>query len=364
MATVIKTVCVSPVCTNYIKTCNYSTLVLRGLLLPDRSVTITINGIVNTTVLPGTGTIFQFIIWLNSLGLGFFTYSLSGSNCTIQVFGNANYGNIVIGSDPLDLTTLTPTCTTLTTPPCDLCLPQPEPEAPVVLNTRFVKPGFTTPFCSPEYTERVNCNYGDQMYNVMLSARYGLTVCCDESFDKWLIKKELLDLDSIRNTEFNCCPPVPVCDTCNSQACNCPIVYPDCYCWSFYLGGGCLVQTTCNGITETKPYAGGLHYVCSEVKPATDPSCRQMLDPIYIGPCSDETSCVTPPCICYQLDIDARAATISYTDCEGNPATTPGQFGNDNYVCSITVPTVNNTYTLTVLPNDCALGECTAPITP
>ena len=337
MSTVIKTICVSPVCTNYIKTCTYSTITLTAGVLPDSSVTITINGIVNVTLLTSPPTIAKLIFWLNSLGLGFFTYTLTGNDCTIEVYGNSTYGGIGVGKTIV----LTPTCNTITTPPCDLCLPQPEPEAPVVLNTRFVKPGYSTPFCSPEYTERVNCNYGDQLYNKMLSARYGLTVCCDESFDKWLIKKELLDLDSIRNTEFNCCPPVPVCNTCNSQACDCPIVYPDCYCWSFTLGADCLVQTVCKGVTETKLYITGLHHVCSELKPVTDPTCGEVIDPIYLGPCSDTNPCITPePVItnCWSIAGLGGFTVVTYETDQEIPVSVQGGFVILQ-VCSSTIPT-------------------------
>jgi hypothetical protein len=84
--------------------------------------------------------------------------------------------------------------------PCEACAPPPAVVIPVIaLKTRAVEPGYKTPVCSPEYYDKVNCTYADQVNNQMLSARYGLTVCCDEDLDKWDIKKELLDLQSIKN---------------------------------------------------------------------------------------------------------------------------------------------------------------------
>lgn len=99
---------------------------------------------------------------------------------------------------------------------CVECLPQPEPEPPLELHTRRIKPGYYTKGCSPAYTEKVNCTFGEQMYNEMIAKRYGLTVCCQEDADKWSIKKELLDLKAIYDPELcksqfqSCCPPTCV----------------------------------------------------------------------------------------------------------------------------------------------------------
>ena len=57
--------------------------------------------------------------------------------------------------------------------------------------------------------------------------RYGLTNCCPEDDEKWLIKKELIDLDALRDPDY-ICRPVTSC-------CNQPI--NDC---------GCNTLKTCN----------------------------------------------------------------------------------------------------------------------
>ena len=96
---------------------------------------------------------------------------------------------------------------------CASCLPAPAEPEPVNLHPRRVKPGYYTPGCSPAYTEKVNCNYADQVYQKMVAKRYGLKICCQEDFTKWEIKKELLDLKSIYDpglckcSSFICCPP-------------------------------------------------------------------------------------------------------------------------------------------------------------
>ncbi len=87
---------------------------------------------------------------------------------------------------------------------------------PEVLHSRKVKPGYNTPGCSPEYTEKINCNFADQVYNKMIQVRYGITPCCEDEYDKYLLKKELLDLQAIydedgcRSTCFTCKAPCGV----------------------------------------------------------------------------------------------------------------------------------------------------------
>lgn len=99
---------------------------------------------------------------------------------------------------------------------CEDCLPAP-PELPVPeLHIRRVKPGYTTPGCSPEYTEKVSCTFANTAYDQMIVTRYGITVCCSEDMMKWDIKKQLLDLRAIydpsacRSTLNLCCPPCNV----------------------------------------------------------------------------------------------------------------------------------------------------------
>lgn len=99
---------------------------------------------------------------------------------------------------------------------CKTCLP-PVPEVPAIsLRPRAVKPGYYTPGCSPEYTEKVSCNFATQMYNIMLIKRYGLTICCEEDQINWQIKKQLLDFKALYDPELckcfinSCCPPTCV----------------------------------------------------------------------------------------------------------------------------------------------------------
>lgn len=88
---------------------------------------------------------------------------------------------------------------------CDLC--NYIPEVPTNLITRRVKPGYDTPACPPEYTEKVSCTFGEAMYDEVLSKRYGLQDCCPIDAQRWIIKKELLDLKVLNIAN----PDKPIC---------------------------------------------------------------------------------------------------------------------------------------------------------
>lgn len=91
---------------------------------------------------------------------------------------------------------------------CEECLPQdPPPVIPNLIFPRQVVPGYTTKACPPEYVEKVLCRYSDQMYRIMKEMRYGIATCCEEEFEKWAIKKNLLALDMINDPN----PPKPEC---------------------------------------------------------------------------------------------------------------------------------------------------------
>lgn len=84
---------------------------------------------------------------------------------------------------------------------CSECLPTPvEPE--LKLKPRSIRPGYKTPACTPEYTEKVNCKFAEQAFNKMTSIRYGIASCCEEDFDRWDIKKQLLILEEIKDNHL------------------------------------------------------------------------------------------------------------------------------------------------------------------
>lgn len=94
---------------------------------------------------------------------------------------------------------------------------------PVFPNKRVVTPGYNTPVCTPEKYDKITCNFADIMYKIVLEKRYGITNCCPEDDDKWIIKKELIDLQALKDPDYECsecscnCTSTNVCSTCKSK---------------------------------------------------------------------------------------------------------------------------------------------------
>ena len=93
---------------------------------------------------------------------------------------------------------------------------------PVFKNNRTVRPGYNTPICTPAKYDEITCRFADIMYKVVLEKRYGITNCCPDEDDRWLIQKELIDLQALKDPNYNC--PECIC-SCNSgktcSTCNC-----------------------------------------------------------------------------------------------------------------------------------------------
>lgn len=113
------------------------------------------------------------------------------------------------------LVTLSDTCLESTTiqvstsfVSCALCLALPDiPFIP--LKTRSVQPGYGVGLCSVDYVEKINCAFADQVYSKFITKKYGVTQCIEDEFDKYLVKKSILDLNLIYDPNA-CMIPCPV----------------------------------------------------------------------------------------------------------------------------------------------------------
>jgi hypothetical protein len=100
---------------------------------------------------------------------------------------------------------------------------------PPIYPRRDVRPGYNSPSCTPERYEKISCKSAEGYYKQVLYLRYGITDCCPDDTNKWFIKKELIDMDAMRDPAYvctvvnPCCPSSPSCNcststtTCNSQ---------------------------------------------------------------------------------------------------------------------------------------------------
>ena len=87
-------------------------------------------------------------------------------------------------------------------------------------NDRKVKPGYNTPICSAEKYDKITCNFADIAYKKALELRYGISDCCPEGNEKWLVKKELIELQALTDPNYTCDPLTTCCSNPISQ-CTC-----------------------------------------------------------------------------------------------------------------------------------------------
>lgn len=106
---------------------------------------------------------------------------------------------------------------------CEECLPPPPPPpVPEPAPRRKVKPGYSTPSCDIEKYEKITCKSSEIYYKQVMRLRYGISNCCPEDEEKWLIKKELIDLDALRDPDYICQPVTSCCgQTINTCGCGC-----------------------------------------------------------------------------------------------------------------------------------------------
>jgi hypothetical protein len=84
---------------------------------------------------------------------------------------------------------------------------------------RSITPGYNSPSCTPDRYEKISCKSAEGYYKQVLYLRYGITDCCAEDANKWFIKKELIDMDAIRDPDYICTIVNPCCPS--SSSCNC-----------------------------------------------------------------------------------------------------------------------------------------------
>lgn len=94
----------------------------------------------------------------------------------------------------------------------------------IIYPRRSVQPGYNTPACTADKYEKISCKSAEVYYKQVLYLRYGISDCCPDENDKWLIKKELIDMDALRDPNYVCtastCGCAPQSCSCNTTTCN------------------------------------------------------------------------------------------------------------------------------------------------
>lgn len=99
----------------------------------------------------------------------------------------------------------------------------------IIYPRRSITPGYNTPACTIQKYEKISCRSAEVYYKQVLYGRYGISNCCPDDTDKWLIKKELIDLDALRDPDYectvvnSCCPNTP---SCGHSSCGCTPLIP------------------------------------------------------------------------------------------------------------------------------------------
>ena len=91
---------------------------------------------------------------------------------------------------------------------------------PITTPVKKVKPGYSTPSCDIEKYEKITCKASEIYYKQVMRLRYGISNCCPEDEEKWLVKKELIDLDALRDPDY-ICTPVTTCCSQPISSCGC-----------------------------------------------------------------------------------------------------------------------------------------------
>lgn len=96
---------------------------------------------------------------------------------------------------------------------------------PQIYPKRTVRPGYITPICSTDKYEKITCKSAEILYKQVLNLRYGISNCCPDEDSKWLLKKEIIDLQALVDPDYTCthlscgCAP-STCSCCTTNSCN------------------------------------------------------------------------------------------------------------------------------------------------
>lgn len=95
---------------------------------------------------------------------------------------------------------------------------------PQIYPKRTVTPGYLAPICSTEKYEKITCRSAESLYKQVLELRYGISNCCPEEDARWIVKKQIIDLQALMDPNYNCtintcgCPPASC--SCGTNSCN------------------------------------------------------------------------------------------------------------------------------------------------
>ena len=99
---------------------------------------------------------------------------------------------------------------------------------PIVTPKRKIKPGYSVPTCDIDKWEKITCKASEILYKEVMRLRYGISNCCPEDDEKWLIKKELIDLAALVDPDYICKPVQTCCNNTSTCGCGCNTTLKSC----------------------------------------------------------------------------------------------------------------------------------------
>ncbi len=91
-------------------------------------------------------------------------------------------------------------------------------------NQKSVTPGYNTPGCEIWKYEEISCRAAEAMYKQVLQLRYGISNCCPEEDEQYIVQKELIDLAALNDPAYPCSTNSCGC----SNDCDCSTTQPVC----------------------------------------------------------------------------------------------------------------------------------------
>ena len=89
---------------------------------------------------------------------------------------------------------------------------------------KSVTPGYDTPGCEAWKYEEISCRAAEALYKQVLQLRYGISNCCPEEDERYIIQKELIDLQAMIPPDETPSPPLPPVTSYNCVYGNCVLV--------------------------------------------------------------------------------------------------------------------------------------------
>lgn len=299
------------------KICNYNLVEINGTCILQYIIYIN-----NTAYTFNNNNTFNLVAAINGLNLGV----ASITDDVLTIVGDNNYGNLIYVLTQLCSETgqniiIEPICEVNYDFDCESCLPKPIVPVPAKASPRIVQPGYfiKNPCLTTEYVEKVNCNFGNQVYDQMISIRYGINSCCEVDVNKWDIKKQIVDYTLMTIPKEEVHPERP------------------CYCYTVTVlsGTATFKYISCDGIWTSVTLTESIGQYCSKNKPQIQCAEPGVVYEITISnaECESNADC-TAPCYCYNISSKAGAAVYEYISCEGKFTKIDMLFGQQVNVCA------------------------------